>query len=253
MRVNVLEAPFHSLWPQCPWAGGKGAHHSSNVWQSKLFTFKQLGSKRHAPTDLRLLGRPHSQKFPTCLDNTTLDTKILTHGPFVKTLKIQTVAKSVVTQSLLNFLPVVKAVNCFPQSCGKFLLLKTALNITHLWEVKLVPSPLLTSVLGTGMYCAFHQKRKIPINQAINLWSTIVDCLSDRLQHSGTSVRWVTNPYQIGFETCFTSWNLCLTLCRWPRTWDWIGHGPRRKPNMVLLKKSINKISPNGILLYSFD
>lgn len=45
-------------------------------------------------------------------------------------------------------------------------------------------------------------------------------------------------------------WRGTLTLLSLPRTRDWIGHGPRVKPNNVLLKDHSNETTPSNILLY---
>lgn len=70
--------------------------------------------------------------------------------------------------------------------------------------------------------------------------------------NSSTNVG-ITNHCLIGFKAQYMSWNPCLILPGWPRTWNNIGHGSRRKLNtIILLKEHSNKTIPNGILLYPY-
>lgn len=56
----------------------------------------------------------------------------------------------------------------------------------------------------------------------------------------------------VGFKAHSLRGKPCLTLLRWPWTWDWIGHEPWRILNITdLLKEHSNKTTPNNILLYS--
>lgn len=88
-----------------------------------------------------------------------------------------------------------------------------------------------------------------PPTQLQTLWSTTVTCLWDVLTQQWYDMVGVTSHYLIRFKAHSMKWTPCLILVEWPRTWDWIDHGPHKKLDTIVLLKEHNKMIPNNILL----
>lgn len=64
----------------------------------------------------------------------------------------------------------------------------------------------------------------------------------------------VTNHFLIGFEAHFMGWNSFLTQLKWPRTQNWMGHGPKGKPTTIaLLKKHSNDMTSKRHTVYPWS
>lgn len=62
------------------------------------------------------------------------------------------------------------------------------------------PSPLLSSVYGTGRYFAQNQRRKVTITQLQTVGPTVVNCLQIGWLNTGTNVR-IASHSLVGYKT----------------------------------------------------
>lgn len=117
---------------------------------------------------------------------------------------------------------VVRTIGCSSQTYGKAPLLQTTHIFHQIWRslasAYLKPSPLLTSIYCTGVYCACHQRRKVIISPDTN----------PLIHHGDLSAlgilvqQWhkccgVTNHYMLTFKAPPMKWNPCLTMLWLPR------------------------------------
>lgn len=110
-------------------------------------------------------------------------------------------------------------------------------------SVQQAAAPPMTSIHDAGRCSAPEEKSPIiPPPQTLQpTTSTCRPAFRIHWFNCGTNVRGITKPFFFYFNAHSMSWNPFLILLKWPRTRDYVGHGPGRKhTNIILLKEYSN-------------